>query len=49
MITAAHQEALADCLEDAKARVAADAVVQQLNAQITQRVGKTPMQKLGKT
>ena len=37
------QEALADWLEDAKARVAADAVVQRLNDQITRGVVEAPV------
>jgi hypothetical protein len=39
-ITGVSQEALADWLEDAKARVATDAVVQRLNEQIGQRANK---------
>jgi hypothetical protein len=42
-IDGAVQEALADWLEDAKARVAADAVVQRLNDQITRGVDKAPV------
>jgi len=36
-----HQEALADWIEDANARVAADAISQRLNDQIVQRAGGT--------
>lgn len=49
MISGKHQEELADWLEDAKARVAADAVIQRLGDQISQRVNKTAAQKPGKT
>lgn len=49
MITGKEQEALADWLEDAKARVAADAIVQRLSDQISQRVGKPAASKPGKT
>jgi hypothetical protein len=44
-----HQEALADWLEDAKARVAADAVTQRLNDQIAQHTSKTAVPKPNKT
>ncbi|MEJ0019331.1 MAG: hypothetical protein WDN25_22825 [Acetobacteraceae bacterium] len=40
-MTGAAHDALADWVEDAKARVAADAVVQRLNDQINQRSNKT--------
>jgi hypothetical protein len=43
------QEALVDWLEDAKARVAADAVTQRLNDQIGQRVSRGAVQRPGKT
>lgn len=49
MIGGAHQEMLADWLEDAKARVAADAVAQRLNDQIAQRSSKSAVPKPGKT
>jgi hypothetical protein len=48
-IGGSHQEALADWIEDANARVAADAVAQRLNDQIVQRAGRTTPQKPGKT
>jgi hypothetical protein len=40
-VDASHQEVLADWVEDATARVAADAVVQRLSDQIAQRAGTT--------
>lgn len=46
---AAHQEALADWLEDASARVAADAIVQRFSDQIAQRAGSAAMTKPVKT
>jgi hypothetical protein len=49
MVGGAHQEALVDWLEDAKARVAADAVTQRLNDQIGQRVSRGAAQRPGKT
>jgi hypothetical protein len=44
-----HQELLADWVEDAKARVAADAVTQRLNDQVGQRTSKSPAPKANKT
>jgi hypothetical protein len=44
-----QQEALADWVEDAKARAAADAVTQRLNDQIAQRANKTAAPKPNKT
>jgi hypothetical protein len=49
MVGGTHQEALADWLEDAKARVAADAVAQRLDDQISKRVTRSAPQKPGKT
>jgi hypothetical protein len=48
LIGGTHQEALADWLEDAKARVAADAVAQRLDDQISKRVSRSTPQKPGK-
>ena len=48
-IGGAHQELLVDWIEDAKARVAADAVTQRLNDQIGQRTTKSPVPKANKT
>jgi hypothetical protein len=48
MIGGTQQEALADWLEDAKARIAAEAVAQRLNDQISLRVSKPAAQKPGK-
>jgi hypothetical protein len=45
MVSSQHQEALADWLEDAKARIAADTVVQRLSDQIDQGTNKPPAQK----
>jgi hypothetical protein len=44
-----HQEALADWVEDAKARIAADAVTQRLNDQIAQHANKAAAAKPNKT
>ena len=49
LVGGTHQEALADWLEDAKARVAADAVAQRLNDQIAQHAGRAAAPKPGKT
>jgi len=45
MVSGQHQEALADWLEDAKARIAADTITQRLSDQIDQNLNKPPVQK----